>query len=91
MLDLTDTASYESLAKAAGLVPDISRLTADGDRAYEHCRRLADQARQEGYTGLLVPSAAIAGEVNLVIYFDVVAPKLLEIDDGPDREHIPAR
>jgi RES domain-containing protein len=91
VLDLTDRPSYESLAVSAGLVPDISLLTDEGDPAYEHCRQLADQARQEGYTGLLVPSAAIAGEVNLVIYFDVVAPKQLEIDDGPDREHIPAK
>ncbi|MGH9895068.1 MAG: RES family NAD+ phosphorylase [bacterium] len=52
---------------------------------------VADQARQQGYTGLLVPSAAVPGEVNLVVFFGVVAPKQLEIDDGPDREHIPAK
>ena len=90
VLDLTSNASYEALAISAGLTPDDSLLTADGDSAYEHCRRLADEARQQRYTGLLVPSAAVRGEVNLVIYFDVVAPKQLEIDDGPDREGIPA-
>lgn len=89
ILDFTDLAIYEASARAAGVTPDLTLLTADGEQAYEHCRRLADHARREGYTGLLVPSAAVEGEVNLVIYFDVVAPKQLEIDDGPDREHIP--
>lgn len=90
VLDLTDAPTYETLARAAGLTPDPSMLTANGDDAYEHCQRLADQAREQRYTGLLVPSAAAAGEVNLAIYFDVVAPKQLQIDDGPDREHIPS-
>ncbi len=90
-LDLTDNPSYEALGVSVGVTPDASLLVADGDLAYEHCRRLADHAQQQGYTGLLVPSAAVPGEVNLIIYFDVVAPKQLEIDDGPEREHIPAR
>lgn len=50
---------------------------------------IADQARDQGCTGLIVPSAALRGGHNLVIYFDVVAPKHLDIDDGPDREAIP--
>jgi RES domain-containing protein len=89
VLDLTDNSCYEALAAAAGVPPDFSLLTREGDFAYEHCRLLADIAREQGYTGLLVPSAAVHGEVNLVIYFDVVAPKQLDIDDGPDRELVP--
>jgi RES domain-containing protein len=85
-LDITDAKAYASLAISAGEIPNESLLTSDTKAALEHCHRLADQARSQGYTGLKVPSAAIRGEVNLVIYFDVVAPKHLEIDDGPDRE-----
>lgn len=90
VLDLTDSGTYRKLARAAGETPNSALLTAEGRTAYGHCRRLADQARTEKYTALLVPSAAVAGEMNLVIYFDVVAPKHLEIDDGPDRERISA-
>jgi len=89
VLDLTDEATYRAVASAAGETPDPSLLTADTKAAYEHCRRIADQARVNRYTALLVPSAATDNEVNLVIYFDIVAPKQLEIDDGPDRERIP--
>lgn len=87
-LDVTDTKAYETLALGAGEMPNESLLTSDADAAYEHCRRLADEARRRGYTALRVPSAAIRGEVDLVIYFDVVAPKHLDIDDGPDRERV---
>jgi len=34
---------------------------------------------------MLVPSATASGETNLVIYFDIVAPKHVELDNGPDR------
>jgi len=88
VLDLTDPHTYRSLAVNAGELPQSHFLTADVAAAQEHCRRLADQARDDGYTALRVPSAAVAGEVNLVIYFDVVAPKHLRIDDGPDRERL---
>ena len=90
VLDLTDAREYQKLAAAAGEKPDRALLTADGDAAFRHCRRLARQARAERYTALLVPSAAVPGETNLIIYFDVVAPKLVQIDDGPDRERIPS-
>ena len=88
ILDLADRETYQLTALAAGEVPDPSLMTADSDASYEHCRRIADQARLEHYTGLLVPSAAAPGEINLVIYFDVVAPKHVQIDDGPDRERV---
>lgn len=89
VLDLTDRKSLRRAALGAGVKDEPALLTADGDEALEHCRCLADWTRSERYTALLVPSAAAPGETNLVIYFDVVAPKQLEIDDGPDRERVP--
>jgi hypothetical protein len=89
VLDLTVPSSYRVTALAAGEHPDETLMTADGDAAYEHCRRLADEARRQGCTALVAPSAALTGERNLVIYFDVVAPKHVDVDDGPHRETIP--
>ncbi len=88
VLDLTDASIYRATALAAGEQPDASLMTTDGDAAYEHCRRLSEAARDRGCTALIVPSAAQPGEQNLVIYFDVVAPRQVDIDDGPDRETI---
>jgi hypothetical protein len=90
VLDLTDPSVYRVTALAAGERPDATLMTADGDAAYEHCRCLADEARRQGCTALVVPSASLTLERNLVIYFDVVAPKHVDIDDGPHRETIPA-
>lgn len=89
VLDLTDADARERAARAAGVPADPALLVADGGDAYDHCRTIADWARGQGFTALLVPSAALPGEANLVIYFEVVAPKQLEIDDGPDRERVP--
>jgi RES domain-containing protein len=90
VVDLTDPNTYKALAQRSGQIPNEALLTSDGAAAYDHCHTLADQARLEGYTAMLVPSAALSGGTNLAIYFDVVAPKRIEIDDGPDRVRIPA-
>lgn len=45
-----------------------SRLTGDTSDDLEHCRELADWARQRGFLAILCPSAARADGTNLVIY-----------------------
>lgn len=85
VLDLRDEREVRRLSLTAGLPYQPAKLTEDGVAAYRYCHQLATVARGEGYTGLIVPSAAVDGEANLVIYFDVVAPKQVAIDNGPDR------
>jgi hypothetical protein len=85
LLDLTEAKNYQDLCARAGLSPQTGFAANLAAVAHEHCQRLADQARKEGYTALMVPSAAQPGEVNLVIYADVVAPKQIMLANGPDR------
>lgn len=63
MLDLTDSAFYESLGISVDALLDNPEL----------CLQIADEARQTGCEALLVPSATGAG-TNLVIYQDRLAP-----------------
>ncbi len=62
-------------------------LTGDQPEDLQTCLALADWSRSEGYQGLLVPSSAAAGEVNLIIYIDGPAANL-DFTDGPDRTPI---
>ncbi len=52
------------------LLPPIEadRLVGDADADLEHCRTLADWARQHGYLAIQAPSAAVEGELTLPIY-----------------------
>ncbi|MFO7944251.1 MAG: RES family NAD+ phosphorylase [Anaerolineales bacterium] len=59
-------------------------LTGDTPEDWEKCRNLADAARHRGHAGILAPSAAIAGEKNLVIYIGSTARKV-EIKTGGKR------
>jgi len=79
-------AAYTALAQRAGVASNADFLQNLGAVPHSHCYALADQARAEHYPALLVPSAAAPSEINLIIYFDIVAPKHLELDNGPDRE-----
>jgi RES domain-containing protein len=90
VLDLRSIDAYRSLAERAGEAEHPAFLTETTPHAYEHCRRLAEVARADGYTALVVPSAAAAGEANLVVFVDVVAPKSVRLANGPDREVISA-
>lgn len=83
--DLTDRTAYRASTGRAGITPHPKFFTDMDAVPYDHCRALADQARAEGFTALLVPSAAAKQETNLVIYFDVVAPRHVQIENGPDR------
>jgi hypothetical protein len=85
LYDLTSLAAYTALAQRAAVVPHPVFLTNLETVPYSHCHALADRARAEGYPALLVPSAAAPAENNLIIYIDVVAPRHLELDNGPDR------
>jgi hypothetical protein len=56
-----------------------------GDESdWEACRTLADVLRAERYRALHVPSAALAGAANLIVYLEGAAGDLL-LDEGGDR------
>ena len=67
---------------------DRRMLTSDDPAALKYCHQLAVVARDAGYAGLLVPSAAMRGGVNLVVYPDVAPPGEMDIVLGPHRTPI---
>lgn len=77
-LDLTDP----GVQRRFGVTAD--QLRADGAAAYELCHSIADIARADGHFVLFVPSAALDGGTNLVVYQDV-PPASCRLSAGPDR------
>ena len=64
--------------------PAAAFLTGNSPEAFEKCRALADDLRDAGFVAAIVPSAAMPGAKNLVIYIDGPAQQI-GIDDGGDR------
>lgn len=77
-LDLTDPAVQRPFGVTT------AQLRADGPAAYELCRRTADLARARGDYVLFVPSAALDGAINVIVYPEV-PPANCRLDLGPDR------
>lgn len=60
------------------------RLSADDRESLEHCRVIADWARNRGFLAILAPSAAAVGERTLAIYPENRPSKLtIEIREEP--------
>lgn len=64
--------------------PDEPYLTGDEPSDLEACRALADSLRNEGFVGIVAPSAALPGARNLIIYIDGLA-RNIQLEDGGDR------
>ncbi len=82
VLDLTVEDEQARLGISSGI------MTGDKADDLEACREVADWARSQDYQGLLVPSAAASGDVNLIIYIDGPAGNL-DFTNGPERIAIP--
>ena len=81
-LDLTDPATQHTFGVTT------AQLRADGDPAYELCRRTADLARAQGHYILFVPSSPLDRATNVIVYPEV-PPANCELEVGPHRIRIP--
>lgn len=75
VLDLTVHRILKQLGISAG------GLTADTDQSREICRSISDWARTMGFSSIRYPSAAAAGQENLVIFPDSVFPSDLRLEE----------
>jgi len=54
---------------------------------WRSCQRIARQARRQGLDGLLVPSAALTGETNLVVF----GTAIYKVAEGSSSVRFPPR
>ena len=78
VLDLTSAAVRRKLGV------QLATITGDAPEDLESCRAIADLARQQGYVGILSPSAALPGSTNLNLFVDGRADRY-HLDVGADR------
>jgi RES domain-containing protein len=79
VLDLTDPEVREALALA-----EVDLTSDDLTR----CQAIGDAARAAGFEGILAPSAALAGEITLVVFPAAIA----KVTEEHSRvQHAPAR
>jgi hypothetical protein len=84
----THIADYETFekAEAAGFPPEA---LVDDD--HERCRAEATRLREHGFRGVLTPSAALPGDVNLTLFGPRLAVEWGCGDDGRLSSFIPAK
>ncbi|HKP75101.1 MAG TPA: RES family NAD+ phosphorylase [Longimicrobiaceae bacterium] len=81
VLDLT------SASVRRGLGVHLATITGDAPEDLEVCRSIADLGRQQGYVGILSPSAALRGSSNLNLYIDGQADRYV-LEVGADRVRV---
>ena len=73
--------------KKSLISPGSPFLTGDESEDLENCRILADTIREQGFAGIIVPSAALEGEKNLIIFIDGPAGKI-KLDESGTRKQL---
>jgi len=73
--------------KKSLISPGSPFLTGNESEDLENCHVLADTIRDQGFAGIIAPSAALEGEKNLIIYIDGPAGKI-NLDESGTRKKL---
>lgn len=73
--------------KKSLISPGSPFLTGNESEDLENCHVLADTIRDQGFAGIIAPSAALEGEKNLIIYIDGPAGKI-NLDESGTRKQL---
>lgn len=76
--DVADLRTPEHIARCGLPAAMMTARRRDGRPDYRGCQDLADELRSAGYRGLLSPSAALAGAINLTLFGE-----RFEVEPGP--------